>query len=151
MKADVLNLPFADKSFDRVLMFNVAHHLSVASARDSLVNVDRAMEEIRRVLRDDGFFLMREDCASFFTKAVQKTAYGFLFWFFKKFFDKPLPYFLGREQIINLLNTKGFRTVMVKHIEWGKRVYSPLFPKFLAPRWFWNYVLKTHLFVVGKN
>lgn len=150
VEADVLKMPFANRSFDRVLMFNVAHHLSVASSRNSLSNIHRAIEEIKRVLRDDGFFLIWETCPSLLTEMIQTTSYNFLFWLFKKF-NKPLPYFLNKNQIAELLKNKGFSLIMIKEIPWGKYVYSPIFPNFIPPRWFWNKILRTYLFVVKKN
>ncbi len=150
IEADVMKMPFEAKSFDRVLMFNVAHHLSVASSKDSLQNIYRAIEEIKRVLRDDGLFLIWETCPSFLAGLVQAIGYNLLFWLFKKF-NKPLPYFLDKNQIISLLGKKGFGLVMMKEIPWGERVYSPIFPNFIPPRWFWNKILRTYLFVVKKT
>lgn len=149
-EADVLNLPFNDKSFDNVLMFNVAHHLSVETSKDSISNINYAIDGIKRVLRDDGIFLIWETCPSFFAKIIQKLCYNFFFWLFKKF-NKPIPYFLDKKQIIDLLEKKEFKLIMVKEIEWGKRVYSPIFPGFVPPRWFWNKILRTYLFVAKKR
>ena len=48
LEADATSLPFADGSFDVVLSFGVLHHIP---------NWLDALEEIRRVLRDGGYFL----------------------------------------------------------------------------------------------
>lgn len=48
MEADSTNLPFEDGSFDVVLSFGVLHHIK---------NWHDALKEIRRVLRDDGYFI----------------------------------------------------------------------------------------------
>ncbi len=51
MLADAKKLPFADKSFDRVLMFDVVEHLHPWELHE-------AMLEVRRVLKDDGRFIV---------------------------------------------------------------------------------------------
>jgi len=52
MRADVRNLPFADDSFDRITARMVFHHL--------LWGINRAMGEIRRVLKPGGLFCLSE-------------------------------------------------------------------------------------------
>lgn len=49
--ADAKKLPFPDKSFDRVLMFDVVEHLHPWELHE-------AMLEVRRVLKDDGRFII---------------------------------------------------------------------------------------------
>jgi SAM-dependent methyltransferase len=51
-RATVERLPFASASFDAATSFEVVYHLGVA-------NDIRAFEEIRRVLKSDGIFLLR--------------------------------------------------------------------------------------------
>jgi ubiquinone/menaquinone biosynthesis C-methylase UbiE len=48
LEADATNLPFQDKDFDIVLSFQVLHHIS---------NWLDALEEIRRILRPEGYFI----------------------------------------------------------------------------------------------
>lgn len=49
--SDAKKLPFPDRYFDRVLMFDVVEHLHPWELQESMV-------EIRRVLRDDGMFII---------------------------------------------------------------------------------------------
>ena len=49
--ADAKSLPFPDATFDRVLMFDVVEHLHPWE-------LDRALEEVRRVLKPDGRFIV---------------------------------------------------------------------------------------------
>ena len=49
--ADAKTLPFPDASFDRVLMFDVVEHLHPWE-------LDRALAEVRRVLKPDGRFIV---------------------------------------------------------------------------------------------
>jgi len=48
-KCDILDLPFPDKSFDVVVAMEVLEHVD---------DVDLALKNISRVLRDDGVFIM---------------------------------------------------------------------------------------------
>ena len=48
METDVTRLPFQDREFDTVLSFGVMHHIN---------NWLDAMEEIRRVLKPEGYFI----------------------------------------------------------------------------------------------
>jgi ubiquinone/menaquinone biosynthesis C-methylase UbiE len=50
-RSDAKRLPFPDNSFDRVLMFDVVEHLYPWE-------LHRAMLEVRRVLKDDGRFII---------------------------------------------------------------------------------------------
>ncbi|MFZ0545428.1 MAG: class I SAM-dependent methyltransferase [Candidatus Promineifilaceae bacterium] len=50
-RSDAKRLPFPDKCFDRVLMFDVVEHLYPWE-------LHRAMLEVRRVLKDDGRFII---------------------------------------------------------------------------------------------
>jgi len=49
--ADAKKLPFPDKAFDRVLMFDVVEHLHPWELHQALL-------EVRRVLKDDGMFIV---------------------------------------------------------------------------------------------
>jgi cyclopropane fatty-acyl-phospholipid synthase-like methyltransferase len=50
-QADAKHLPFPDKFFDRVLMFDVVEHLYPWE-------LDIALKEVHRVLKDDGMFIV---------------------------------------------------------------------------------------------
>ncbi|MDD2807017.1 MAG: class I SAM-dependent methyltransferase [Patescibacteria group bacterium] len=69
--ADATNLPFDDHSFSKVLVVGVFHHLSNDAA-------ERAIKEIKRVLKLDGKFLVMEDTASsnIFTKFLHRLDQG---------------------------------------------------------------------------
>lgn len=51
VRADVLSVPFGDESFDAVLCLGVLHHLLSPERQ-------RAVDELRRVLRDGGLLCM---------------------------------------------------------------------------------------------
>lgn len=149
MELNVLNLPFKDKSFDTVIMFNVAHHLSVDSLEKSRKNVNQAFKEINRVLKKDGTFLLLENCPTFFIKLGIDLTYEFWYSLFIKF-DKPLPYFLSADQIRRFLENQKLRPVGTISMDWSEKVYQPIMPWFSPPGWLWEMVLQNKLFVIKK-
>lgn len=53
-QGDILDIPFAAGSFDNVVAMHVLEHIT---------DVDRALENVKRVLKDDGVFVMTTpDC-----------------------------------------------------------------------------------------
>jgi ubiquinone/menaquinone biosynthesis C-methylase UbiE len=70
---DARKLPFADKTFSKIMVIGVFHHMS-----DELSSA--VLSEVKRVLKDDGEFLFMEDLESpddtFFTKRLHKLDKG---------------------------------------------------------------------------
>ncbi|MGH9149364.1 MAG: class I SAM-dependent methyltransferase [Acidimicrobiales bacterium] len=66
--ASVVNLPFAEKSFDLVVSMDVLQHLTEIQA-------DGALREMARVLRPDGRLLVRTNAAFGRGKVVQREAW----------------------------------------------------------------------------
>lgn len=145
-----LKLPFKDSTFDVVVMFNVAHHLSTSSVDNSQKNVLKSLNEINRVLKKDGIFLMLENCPTFFIKVLFDLVFGFVYFFLIKF-KKPLPYFLSKSQIKNFLESNNFKVLGNVHIDWSKNVYQPILPIFSPPGWLWEMILENQLFIGKKN
>jgi len=65
-EADVTELPYANSGFDMVLSFDVLHHIP---------NYDRAIEEISRVLKQNGFYILNDLVLPRFTARIFKN-YG---------------------------------------------------------------------------
>ena len=61
LKGDISSLPFPDGSFDMVTVAWVLHHVDGEE-------LDRILDEVRRVLRPGGIFLMLEPCEPPFTE-----------------------------------------------------------------------------------
>ena len=146
VEANVMKMPFQSGSFNTVLMLNVAHHLSVSNIDESKKNVETALSEIRRVLKKDSTLIFLENCPTPIFKIIYNllfsVGYGLL-----NFFKKPLPYFLSENEIINLLNKNKFTIEVKDQIDWGKRVYLPIFPLLSPPGWLWSMFLKNKIFI----
>lgn len=150
MELNVLDLPFKDNTFDTILMFNVAHHLSVASLEKSKKNVNRAFSEINRVLKKDGTFLFLENCPTRLVKMGIDLTYEFWYWLLMRF-GKPLPYFLSVTQINDFLGKQKLATLGIISLSWSKKIYQPIMPMFSPPGWLWEMVLRNQLFIVKKQ
>jgi len=149
-KANALKLPFSANSFDSVIMFNVAHHLSVVSRIESKRNIARSISEIYRVLRKDGNFLLSEDCPTFVPRIIQNMVYNYFSPLFLKY-GKPIPYFLSFVEICDLLKKYKFDLVFNKKIPLIGKAYQPVFPQFSPPGWLWELILPNRLFISSKN
>lgn len=150
VEANVMDLSFASNSFDTVILFNVAHHLSVPSLKDSITNIERAFKEINRVLKKDGVFLLADNCPPFYIKMLFDPLFEFAYWLLIKF-KIPLPYFLSLMQVKSLLQNSGFELKSVEKIKLSDKAYQPLLPWFTPPGWLWDELLGNRLFVVRKN
>ncbi|MDO8503235.1 MAG: class I SAM-dependent methyltransferase [bacterium] len=150
VEANVLNLSFKDKSFDVVLLLWVAHHLSVSSKGGSKRNVNRAFSEISRILRKDGLFILAENCPAGFVKFFLDLGYPFWYFLLSKV-NKPLPYFMSRGEIEQLLKKNGLTIIKKNNLAFGKKAYQPLFPFFAPPGWLWGMLMGSRLFLVKKD
>jgi len=61
IKANVLNLPFQNESFDNIVAMEILEHIE---------EVDRALSEIKRVLKKDGVFIMSTPDNSILWKVI---------------------------------------------------------------------------------
>lgn len=150
LKASAMDLPFKKESFDVVLMFNVAHHLSVNNLSESKDNVQIAFKEVNRVLKKDGIFIFLDNFPTLLFKVAQELSYETAYWLLLKFLDKPLPYFLSERQAKNYLIKNNFNLQGVKKIKWPERVYQPLFPLLSPPGWLWEKILKNRMYILKK-
>lgn len=135
--ADILNLPFSDNFFDKVFSISVLHHIPSKKLRQ------KAFEEVKRVLKPQGLFIVRVwNVLNFFEGRLAFLKYSFLKIFKKTeldFFDVFVPWkdsqgkvlvqryyhcFTKRE-LKNLAKKTGF--LILKLWEEGKGKESNLF------------------------
>jgi ubiquinone/menaquinone biosynthesis C-methylase UbiE len=85
--ADAQNLPFKNGEFDAIFMFATLHHI---------LDWKKAINEVKRALKKDGYFIFREPLAKFYKLPLTK------------YFDKPAALFNKEEleQVLNLNNLK---------------------------------------------
>lgn len=147
---DAINLPFKDNSFDTVVMVNVIHHLSFSTIRKSKNNVQQALGEIRRVLHNDGYLLLNENCPTLIFSILQQMGYRIGYYLLSKI-NKPLPYFLSQKTLVKFLKEKSFKLIKQQYIPMTGRAYQPLFPALSPPGWFWEWFLTNRFFVAQKK
>ncbi|MEJ7640866.1 MAG: class I SAM-dependent methyltransferase [Candidatus Nitrosocosmicus sp.] len=90
------NIPYSDKSFDAILCFNVLDHT---------INPSKVLNEIYRVLDENGEFLLWNH--------VLKQRYKFLTHILNKL-DSPHPHHLTAFDILNFIDPIGFKLIYKK-------------------------------------
>lgn len=110
----VLNLPFIDRSFDTCTMLEVIEHMDTARQ-------EQALGEVRRVLQDDGQFIMS-------TPNLVYGVFRLVWWFWERTVGKEWFHehvgMLNPDQIQELLHSAGFVTVRSKRIAVFDRIFD---------------------------
>lgn len=115
LRASMTSLPFAGGCFQGVISVSIVHHAAKHEIR-------RALEDIYRVLKDDGVFLANllsvEDCRYGSGEEVEEGTFKVLEDFEEGQFEE-LHHFFTREEASDLL--ARFRKVNLEPIEAGKK------------------------------
>lgn len=94
-----IKLPFTNKAFDKILIFDVIEHLK---------NREELIKEVKRVLRKNGKIFLLTDNPQTSWKNFQKSAGIFYY------ADSDHKYEYPKEEIIKLLKDNGFKIMSVK-------------------------------------
>lgn len=93
IEANVENLPFEDKTFDFILCLDTFHHF---------YNPDLALKEIRRVLKDNGLFLLVDPSPDiFYLKPILKII---------KNLESARKYY-SKKELVDILNQFNFSII----------------------------------------
>ena len=113
INGDACRLPLDDESRDAVMLNNVAHHLAVSSLKQTDYRVKSALNELKRILRPGGRFILGENCPGPLFKILYRWAYFFLAPPFEKQ-NKPLPFFHSQDRLLQFLAEVGLEVDEVK-------------------------------------
>jgi ubiquinone/menaquinone biosynthesis C-methylase UbiE len=132
-KADIRALPFADNSFDTVIVQFVLHHLGERSRKESFRQVGSALAELKRVTRSGGRILIIENASG----PLEWPYHQFfpLFWRLGLVFGSRLPFFLRYGQIKQMAKATGLKFVSSVNIPIDEKIYNPVL-KFHVPTFF---------------
>ena len=75
VQGDGTRLPFADGSFDCVVMQFLIHHLALRDHRLTVGNVNQCLQECTRVVREGGKILIVESCVPGYMERVERVLY----------------------------------------------------------------------------
>jgi len=149
-KMSVLDLGLPPNTFDTVVMFTVAHHLAEKNIKVSEQKVDLAFKQINRVLKKGGNLVIAECCPTVLYEIPQALFFSLAYKILIKF-GKPLPYFLSKQKITDLLENNKFKIVHKELVPSGQaKVYLPVFSKLSPPGWMRDLVLSSWVFVAKK-
>lgn len=126
MQGDVLNLPFEDGSFDTVTSCFLLHHLARNNKKTSAERVQKAFDEIFRVLRPDGRLIVAENCSGP-VEAPYHFFFGPIYYLALKFFKTEMPYFWKPKHFIAFGKKAGFNeNPLYIHVPIVESVYQPI-------------------------
>lgn len=149
-RINVLDLGLSPNTFDTVIMFTVAHHLAEKNIKVSEQKVGLAFKQIKRVLKKGGNLVIAECCPTVLYGIPQALFFSMAYKILIKF-GKPLPYFLSKGKITDLLENNKFKLVHKELVPSGNaKVYLPVFPQLSPPGWIRDLVLASWVFVAKK-
>ena len=148
--ANVMKMPFRETTFDTVVMVTTAHHLSVANKYQTKKNIKKSFQEINRVLKKKGIFIIHECFLNPVLKLFQEIFFSSVFSTLK-ILNKPLPYFMSENQLALYLKNAGFSIIEVKEVKSGKNVFIPLLPMVSPPGWLWDIIQPSKTYICQKN
>lgn len=149
LQGDVLNLSFDDAAFDTVTAFFLLHHLGRNNRKDSAVGVQKAFDEIYRVLKPGGSFLLAENCRGFL-EAPYHWCYPAFYLLGKKLGEMELPFFWKTKDYCCFGDKAGFLQSLYIHIPIRERIYQPVFDISIPPVLSHDFIQKMTVFVFIK-
>jgi SAM-dependent methyltransferase len=108
VQGSALQIPEGEGGYDMALMVMLLHHLSGATWRESLANVQTAVAEAIRVLRPGGRLLIIESCVPWWFFQLEKPAFSVLTSLTESIYAHPITFQFPPRMI---------RDVVVQHAE----------------------------------
>ena len=135
VKGNVLNLPNNLKSFDKVLMNMLLHHLTGKNVSQNFSNLRKSIKQTKKTLKKKGELIIVESCVPKWFNLFEKIVYKFASLLLLRFINHPPVFQYTKEQILKELNQVGFKNVEYKVIKQGKFIlqFGYIFPTFLTP------------------
>jgi len=135
IKGNVLNLPNNLKSFDKVLMNMLLHHLTGENISQNFSNLRKSIKQTKKTLKKKGELIIVESCVPKWFNLFEKLVYKFASLVLLKFMNHPPVFQYTKEQILEELIEQGFEKIEYKIIKQGKFIlqFGYKFPTFLTP------------------
>jgi len=127
---DVMSLPFTNGTFDIIVSNALLHHLVGESPRKCRTNLKTALEEMKRVLRAEGFVLIRE--------LIARNYFFSLLMFYISLFcarlgievncldihSKVVVFFLNKRLFKEIASEAGFQARELKSKKWETEIFK---------------------------
>ena len=109
IQGNVLDLPFEDDNFDYVILKNLLHHLVGKTRKSSKENVKKAIQEIKRVVKNNGYIIILEQ---FNDNLIFSSILFYLTLFISVFGININKFGLKKNVIISFLTKKEIQTML---------------------------------------
>lgn len=135
IKGSVLNIPKKLRSFDKVIMNMLLHHLTGKNVFQNFEYLNKSIEQTKKTLNKNGELIIVESCVPVWFNIIEKIIYKFASIFILIFSNHPPVFQYTINQILEVLKKKGFKNVNYKIIKQGKFIlqFGYKFPTFLTP------------------
>lgn len=150
LKGNVLELSFEDEAFDTVTAFFLLHHLGRNNRFDSSIRVQAAFNEIYRVLKPGGRFVMAENCRGFL-EAPYHWCYSVCYSLGKILGKIELPFFWKAKHYCAFGEKAGFLQSLYVHIPIRENIYQPVLNISIPPVLSHDFIQKMTIFEFVKS
>jgi SAM-dependent methyltransferase len=142
------DINFADRSFDTVTAIFLLHHLAAKNRRQTKTNVQEALNEAARVLRDDGTMIILETWPQYLLH-LYHLAYPVLYPIARQIWKTELPYFLGPAALESIALQAGFKECYPMAVRLYEDVKQPVLG-IVLPAWAQRLVQKYTIYILKK-
>ncbi len=135
VKGSVLEIPPEVKTFDKVFINMLLHHLCGENIKENFYNLNKCFFEIKKTIKNKGEIVIVESCVPLWFNLIEKLIYKFTYKFILKFFKHPPVFQYTISQIKNALINNGYKLKNYKILKQGKYIlqFGYKFPTFLTP------------------
>lgn len=133
-QGDARALPFLGRTFDRVVLQLVIHHLAEETPRETDASVKRCLDEAFRVLRPGGKILVIESCVSAMLESLEDVLYSGTK-VVARIIRHPMVKQFSIASLRGKLQDVGFASVAARPVELGPSViqFGVMIPSVFSP------------------
>lgn len=129
----ILDMPFADKAFDGILLQNVFHHVTGKTVASNFANLRQSMRELYRCLEPGGKVLIVESTVGYPFYLFERAVYGLLLKVKKG--GHPVTFQFTADQILAEAAAAGFEVAEYMFVPCGRWLlqFGRRWPAALSP------------------
>ena len=135
VKGSVLEIPNHLKSFDKIFVNMLLHHLCGKNVKENFYNLNKCFYEMKKKIKSEGELIIVESCVPLWFNIFEKLVYRLAYKFILKYFKHPPVFQFTINQIIEALINNGYKIEYFKTVKQGKYIlqFGYKFPTILTP------------------